>query len=260
MTAMADVGTVVVVLGLLPFLALLLYGARRALEAHRDVAWGVLAGLLAFLAIGHGMAALLVGHPLLSGTAGEGVALIVLAGGLGFGLWASWEIIIRPVPRPGPFVAGLAWASAAYLGLHSLSDGLLLGEALVAADPEISIDAVTIGATVVHRIAEGALVVIPALAAAWRVGRSLSLLSLGLFVVPGAALMAAILQLPLSGMTVSAIAFGVRSFLPAIEAGFGLVLLMGGFLPQALASNRTRWIAAAALAFLAIAFVHGLVE
>lgn len=256
---MADVRVVAVALAFLPFLALFLYAAGRALERYRDASWGVVGGLVAFLAVSHAMAQVLFGHPLLSALTGEVFALFVLVAGLLIGMRISWQLVGHPERWRMSVPTSLAWACAGFLALHSLADGLLLGEAFVAPTAEVSADGLTIAATIVHRFAEGGLVVLPALAAGWSLRKSLGALFLGLFLVPGAAITAAILQPPGSA-DAFAFALAVRSVVAAAEAGFGLLLLLGGLVPQAVASHRTRWIGWAGIAFIAIAVVHGIVE
>jgi len=256
---MADASVVAAVLGFLPFLAVLLYAIERFISERREESWGVLVGLVAFLAVGHAMAEVLFANPLLSAQAGEVFALFVLVAGLLIGMRISWQLVGHPERWRMSVPTSLAWAGAGFLALHSLGDGLLLGGAFVAPTPEVRVDGLTITATIVHRLAEGSLVVLPALAAGWSLRKSLGALFLGLFLVPGAALTAAILQPPGSA-TAFALALAVRSVVAASEAGFGLLLLLGGLVPQAVASHRTRWIGWAGIAFIAIAVVHGIVE
>jgi hypothetical protein len=251
---MVDVRLVAVVLGFLPFLAVLLYVLERTLAGRRDVAWGVLAGLVAFLGIGHAMADLLFSEPFLAEVGGGVLSLFVLVTGLLFGMRTSWQIVVRPERWRWSAPTALVWGAAVYFALHSLGDGLALGGAFVGPSPFVEVDALTMTATIVHRFAEGGLVVLPALAAGWSVRKSLGPLFLGLLVIPGAALMAVI------GGPLSLEGLGVRAFVGGAEAGFALVLLLGAILPQAAASHRARWIAWAGAAFLVIALVHGIVE
>ncbi|MGQ0797512.1 MAG: hypothetical protein ACT4OI_06600 [Methanobacteriota archaeon] len=256
---MADVRAVAAVLALLPFLAILLYAIERFLAERREETWGVLVGLVAFLAVGHAMAEVLFAHPFLSIYAGEVFALFVLVAGLLIGMRLSWQLVGHPERWRMSVPTSLAWAGAGFLALHSLGDGLALGEAFVALTPEVRADGLAIAATIVHRFAEGSLVVLPALAAGWRLRKSLGALFLGLFLLPGAAVTAAILQPP-GGADAAALALAIRSVVAAAEAGFGLLLLLGGLAPQAAASHRTRWVGWAGIAFIAIAVVHGIVE
>jgi len=256
---MADVRAIAGVLALLPFLAILLYAFERPIRERREETWGILVGLVAFLAVGHAMAEALFMQPLLSAYTGEVFALFVLLAGLLLGMRTSWQLVGHPERWRMSVLTALAWAGAGFLALHSLGDGLLLGEAFVAPTPEVAVDGLTITATIVHRFAEGGLVVLPALAAGWSLRRSFGALALGLFLLPGAALTSAILQ-GASGAGPFALELAIRSVVAAAEAGFGLLFLLAGLVPQAAASHRTRWILWAGTAFAVIALVHALVE
>ena len=61
---MTDLAVLAIGLGVLPLSAILLYSLRRFVLTRREVVWGFLAGVLAFLALGHAMAAVLVNKSL----------------------------------------------------------------------------------------------------------------------------------------------------------------------------------------------------
>lgn len=256
---MLDARLVVAVLGLLPFLGILWHAVRRTVVRERDLVWGGLAGLVAFLGLGHAMAILLETHPVLSGTAGEALALALLvlsvAGGLAAGLWILQRTPTARISR----LAWIAWASVAYLAIHSTADGFLFGGALVPRPPGvpegIPVDGLAIAATVAHRAAEGSLVVLPALFASWRPAKAVGLLSVGLLTIPAAFLSAQLLA-------VSALVpyLVLLSAFAGLEAGLAVGLVFGAFVPQASEVPRARWVVAAAAVFLLVLLLHGIVE
>jgi hypothetical protein len=81
----------------------------------------------------------------------------------------------------------------------------------------------------------------------------------GLAFVP-AALVPVVVYDSLPLRDASAVSLVVGMFVPAVEAGLALILAFAAFVPRAQRSAGMRWVMWAALGFLAIAFVHGLVE
>src|SRR2546428_667437 len=57
---MTDLAVLAIGLGVIPLAAILLYSLRGSVLAHREGIWGFLVGVLAFLALGHAMARVLV--------------------------------------------------------------------------------------------------------------------------------------------------------------------------------------------------------
>src|SRR5207245_9964466 len=66
---MTDLAVLAIGLGVIPLAAILLYSLRGFVLAHREGVWGFLVGVLAFLALGHAMAAVLVNRSLFGDTA-----------------------------------------------------------------------------------------------------------------------------------------------------------------------------------------------
>src|SRR3989304_3060516 len=151
----------------MPFAAILLYLVRDLEPGLRDIAWGLAAGVIAFLALAHAMTLVLVDHALLGLLADDLSSSLVAIVGLSIGVGVAWALFEGPLIR----IEGerILWAGVAFLGLHSFADGLVLGVGFVGiGGPGYRIDAAATAATVVHRFAEGAIVVLPALAARWR--------------------------------------------------------------------------------------------
>src|SRR5467141_4115722 len=129
------------------------------------------------------------------------------------------------------------WVTAAFLAIHSVGDGLVLGRDFVGGMvPIVRIDSLTVAATVVHRFAEGALVLIPAAFAPGLFADSLGLAN------------------------GSSTTLALSTFLAASEASLALLLVVRGFLPLAGSDRGTRWVAAMLIGFIGISVVHFLVE
>jgi len=257
---MADLGILALGLGLLPFASLGLYGVASRIGRHRDAVWGFLVGVLAFLGLSHAMAAVLFDESALSLSIGSGGALALIGFGIAIGFVLGWVLIERGVGRDVPILSRVAWAALAFLAVHSVSDGLVLGQSY--AGPivvGVEVDAVLFSGTVVHRLLEGAVVLVPALAAMWRPDKTATALTAGLLVVPAAFLPAAIFESVSLGAG-SALTHALMVFFGAAEAGLVLSLLLLGFLPQVVQTDRMRWAAWAGVGFLTIALVHSLVE
>lgn len=255
---MADLGVLAIGFGVIPLSSLLLYTLRDRIAAYREIVWGGLAGALAFLGISHAMAYVLETKPFLFGGANEGAAILFLALGLGLGGTAAWFLLGGSRPDVQP--VRIVWACVAFLALHSVGDGLVLGRGFVGGlIPVVRIDFLTISATIVHRFVEGALVLVPALAAAWRPSRSLPAVSAGLASIPAAFLPSALSDaMGLTGGSSASIA--VSSFLAAMEAAFVLLLVLRGFLATAPFARAGHWMPWVAVGFIGMSVVHFVVE
>ena len=251
---MADLRLVIVVFGFLPLLALPAYWARP----YRAQTWALLAGILAFLGLSHAMATVLPGQGSASILFGEAAAIGAAVGGLVLGVGIGWLLLVRR--RPGPsWASEVALAATAFLAIHSLGDGLVLGEGLAAGPTAVPIAGLAVAATVVHRFVEGAIVVVPGAEAGWR-PRWLSLAVLaGALTLPAAGLVWFADDRLLVGDTFAAVLAG-SMVLAGVEAGLAFVLLVTAFLPRSVSTDRMDWVGWAALGFAGIVLVHALAE
>jgi len=255
---MTDLAVLAAGFGAIPLASILLYSFRVWLDGHRDVVWGGLAGVVAFLGLSHAMAFVLEGKPFLS--AGNGLAATTLFLVVGFGLGGLFGWVLFEGPFIGMESTRIVWATAAFLALHSVGDGLVLGRDFVGgALPVVRIDSLTVAGTVVHRFVEGALVLIPAIAARWKLRPSFLLLFVPLLSIP-AAFVPGLFSDSLGLASGSSTSIALTVFLAASEASFALLLLVRGFLPIAGADRGTRWVAAVLIGFIGISVVHFLVE
>src|SRR2546430_10729996 len=87
---MTDLAVPAAGFGAIPLASILLYSFREWFDAHRDVVWGGLAGVVAFLGLSHAMAFVLEGKPFLSAASGTAVATVFLLVGLGLGALIGW--------------------------------------------------------------------------------------------------------------------------------------------------------------------------
>src|SRR5438309_4626186 len=255
---MTDLAVPAAGFGAIPLASILLYSFREWFDAHRDVVWGGLAGVIAFLGLSHAMAFVLEGKPFLSAGSGAAAATVFLLVGLGLGALIGWFLFEGPLL--GMESTRIVWASAAFLALHSVGDGLVLGRDFVGGlVPIVRIDPLSVAATVVHRFVEGALVLIPAFAARWKLRPSFLLLFVSLVTIPAAfapGLFADSLGLANGSSTTVALS----TFLAASEASLALLLVLRGFLPMAGSDRGSRWLAAVLIGFIGISVVHFLVE
>jgi len=256
---MTDLAVLAVGFGVLPVAAVLLAMFRGWIGSHPEATWGGLAGVLAFLGLSHAMALVLEDKPFLFGGTNELATAAFLVTGLGLGGVVAWFLFEGPVVRTEP--SKIAWVAVAFLALHSFGDGLLLGKDFVgvALIPAVRIDSVTISATVVHRFLEGSIVMVPALAAAWKPRSSALVLLVCLVSIP-AAYVPGWLAASLGLVAGTGATMALSSFLAAAEGTFVLLMIIRGFLPIAGADRGTRWIAWTAIGFIGISLVHFLVE
>jgi len=255
---MVDLALLAIGLGVLPLSSLLLYSFREWIAGHREIVWGGLVGVLAFLGLSHAMAHVLESKAFLFGGASEIATIAFLLVGLGLGGTAAWFVFEGPFIRTEP--ARIVWAATSFLALHSLGDGLVLGEGFAGGLlPNVRIDWVTLSATVAHRFVEGAIVLIPALAWTLKPRASILALSVSLVLIPAAFVPVALTNSIglVAGVTATT---ALSTFFAAMEAAFVLLVLVRGFLPIANADRGTRWIAWTVIGFMGISFVHFLVE
>src|SRR2546428_12166965 len=112
---MTDLAVLAIGFGIIPLAAILLYSFRGFVLGRREAVWGSLAGVVAFLAMGHAMAAVLVNKPLFGdGPLAIAVAVVGLAGGAGI----AGVVVGGPViPMEG---GRILWVALPLLGRSSL--------------------------------------------------------------------------------------------------------------------------------------------
>ena len=255
---MTDLAVLAAGFGAIPLASILLYSFRAWIDAHREVVWGGFAGVIAFLGLSHAMAFVLEGKPFLFSGNDSAGAVLFLFTGLAIGGLIGWFLFEGPIIRTEP--ERIVWATAAFLALHSLGDGLVLGRDFVgASSPVVRIDSLTVSATVVHRFVEGALLLVPAFAARWSLRASFVLLFVPLVSIPAAFVPGwAFDAMGLAGGSAATLA--LSTLLAATEASVALMLLVRGFLPIASADHGSRWIVSVMIGFVGISVVHFLVE
>lgn len=255
---MADLAVLAVGFAVIPLAAILLFSLRDWIAGHQLAVWGGLVGILVFLGLSHAMAHVLESKPFLFG--GQSIALTVafLLAALFTGTAGAWFLFETRWVRTKP--SKFAWGAIAFLALHSVGDGLVLGRGFVGAViPFVPIDTLTISATIIHRFMEGAILVVAALAASWRPPTALLALLVALLAIPAA--FAPGLFAAWRGLVVgSTITTALTAFLAAMEAGFVLVLVARGILPVVGGDTSARWVMWAAIGFIGMSFVHFLVE
>lgn len=252
---MADLAVLAWGLGILPVAAILLFAVRPTIAANRGIAWGFLAGVVAFLGVSHAMAAVLINHSLLGDAA---TASVIAFGGFLVGAGVAWALLETSLIRTEP--TRILGAAAAFLALHSAGDGLVLGTDFVAGlTPIIRLDVITVSGTILHRFIEGALVVVPATAAMWKPRSTLVPLLASFTSIPAAyapSWIFAIAEPVGRGTTV----LSISTFVAAAEAAFALMLLARVFLPVASADRDHRWLAWTVIGFVGISLLHFLIE
>ncbi len=249
---MPDLALLAIVFGAIPLAAILVYNLRSLVLNRREATWGFLAGVVAFLGLSHAMAAVLANHPLFGDAwAATAVSLLGLLTGAGI----AWLLL------EGPFIKGvpnrIVWAAVAFVGVHSLGDGLVLGRSFIGGVP---VDPVSVAATIAHRFVEGCLIIVPALWASWKPKLALPALFVSLVAIPAAYLPGSIYAAygPSSlGITLQ---IGIPTFVAAMESTLGLFLLVRALLPMAAADHGRRWLVWTAVGYIAISLTHFFVE
>jgi len=240
--------------GAIPLTAILLYNLRSILRDHREATWGFLAGVTAFLGLSHAMAAVLANHPLF-GDAGAAttVSLLGLLSGAGIG----WLLLEGPLIHDAPH--RIVWAAVAFVGVHSLGDGLVLGRSFLFVSV-IPVDAARVTATIAHRFVEGCLILVPAIWASWKPKLALPALGVSLVAIPAAFLPGSIYSTYGPSSLGATLQIAVPTFVAAVETTLGLVLLARALLPMAAADRGRRWLVWTVVGYIAITLVHFFVE
>jgi zinc transporter ZupT len=247
--------------GVLPFLAVVLYASPDLLRRRESALWGLLAGVVAFLGVTHAGLTLIEGNAFLRYETNPWSAALIAAAGLLAGIALGWRLLGRASTASGSLGDGIVWAAAAFIAVHSFTDGLVLGEAY--AGPGASgfdLTLAAVGGTVLHRFAEGSLIVVPALLASWRPPRTFALLLAGIVTLPAAYVPGLILGSGTLSAGLLALDQAVGVFGAGLEAGFALLFLALGLLPRAQAAKDSRWAVWAGVAFTLMLLVHFVVE
>ena len=253
---MTDLAVLATGFGVIPLSAILVYSFAGHLTRHREAVWGLLGGIVAFLGLSHAMAAVLVNHSVLGFD--PAFATVVPSVGLVIGAGIAWLLLEGSFIRAEP--NRIVATAVAFLGLHSFSDGFVLGAGFIPGlVPSVRIDAVTVSATIIHRFAEGCLVIVPALAASWRSRAAFVVLFASLFAIPAAYVPSWIFNIATQPVRAE-VQLAVPTFLGAVEATLGLWLLARAFVPMAAADRGSRWPVWTAIGFIAITVAHFFVE
>jgi hypothetical protein len=240
--------------GAIPLTAILLYNLRSILRDHREATWGFLAGVTAFLGLSHAMAAVLANHPLF-GDAGAAAAVSLL--GLLTGAGIGWLLLEGPLIRDAPH--RIVWTAVAFVGVHSLGDGLVLGRSFLFVSV-VPVDAAKVTATIAHRFVEGCLILVPAIWASWKPRLAFPALGVSLVAIPAALLPGSIYSTYGPSSLGATLQIAVPTFVAAMETTLGLVLLARALLPMAAADRGRRWLVWTAVGYIAITLVHFFVE
>jgi len=212
-----------------------------------------LAGVVLFLGIAHAGTAILVGSvafrilttpALPAATAAAGV----LAGlGVTYLLWARW----------GARASGLLTLSVAYFAVHAVADGFVLGDGFAGPFPmALILTPALVFGQAVHRFAEGALIVAPAIFIRWTPRRTLGLLFFGVVTIPAAFLPIALFASPADLSVAATVWAAAQVFTAAAEIGFAVPLIVIGLLPRVLPAQGFRAAAWVAIAFLVMLLIH----
>lgn len=253
---MTDLAVLAAGFGVIPLAAILLFAINEKVRGHREVSWGFLAGVLGFLGLSHAMAAVLLNHSLFGD---EALATMLSFVGLVVGAGIGWLLLEGPFIRTEP--NRILLAAVAFLGLHSLGDGLVLGAGFVGGFvPTVRVDGVTVAATVVHRFMEGSLVVVPAIWASRKARTAFILLFVSFVSIPAAYVPGWVFGTYSFSPIRAAVQLAIPTFLAATEATLGLLLFVRAFLPIAAADRGVRWPIWTAIGFIVISLVHFFVE
>lgn len=258
---MIDLPPVALGFGILPLLACLLYAMPGVLRRNEAAAWGLAAGVVAFLGVAHAGSALIEGNTFLRYEANPFVAALVPVVGLLAGMFLGWRLLGSSGPSGRSEGTMLLWAAVAYVAIHSVTDGLVLGEAYAGPGASgVSLDVLPLVGTILHRFAEGSLIVLASVAAGWRPRKAAGLLFIGLVAVP-AAFVPVVIQAPASfSATTVALDQAVSLVGAGLEAGFAILLLTLGILPRLRDAKDARWAMWAGIGFTLLLLVHFLVE
>src|SRR5256885_2126533 len=96
---MTDLAVLAAGFGAIPLTSILLYSFREWFDRHRDVVWGGLAGVVAFLGLSHAMAFVLEGKPFLFAGNDSAVAASFLFSGLAVGGLLGWVLSFGRSPH-----------------------------------------------------------------------------------------------------------------------------------------------------------------
>ncbi len=251
-----DLWLLAVGFGIMPAAALVLLLRTETVRAREAIAWGTLAGVVAFLGLAHTAATILdLDSHYVAGPAASAATMVA---GMVAGLALGWMLLAHGRFAGTP--ASVAWAAVAFVALHSFGDGLVLGEPFAGPLPlGWALTPLTVSASFVHRFAEGALLVVPALVAMWNPGKTFGLLLVGLLTVPAAFLPVTLYG---SGVTIGAVTVDQTAamLVSSVETGFAILLVLLGLLRRIGIQTDLRWALAAGLAFLAMFLVHFAVE
>src|SRR5438046_8678159 len=232
---MTDLAVLAVGCGGIPLAPLLSLSFRDWIASHRPAVWGCAAWIMALLGGSHAMGFVLARKRFLFGGESEAATVLFLLTGLGLGGSLGWFVFEGRFFGPEP--SRIVWATAAFLALHSFGDGLVLGRGFVGGvSPTVPADSVTVSASVAHRLVEGALLLVPAMAAGWRHRSSFLILLLSLSSIPAAYLPGFFFD-SIGLVGGSAATQSISIFLAAMEASLALAVLAREFLPG-LATDR----------------------
>ena len=258
---MVDAWVVATGFGLLPLMAGMLWLGRETLHRHEAAVWGLLIGVVAFVGLAHTGATILEGNAFLKFEASLPISAGVATGGIYLGLLLGWLVVGRAGPGVGAPLGALAAAAIVYVALHSVSDGLVLGESYVGPGSSgYPLTAVVVGGTLLHRFAEGALILVPALLASWKPAKAFGALLVALVAAPAAYIPIALLSPAALSPATVALEQAISVFASSAEAGFAVLLLFAGLMPRVRLAKDAKWAVWAGLAFTAMLLIHFLVE
>lgn len=258
---MVDLLLVAAGFGLLPIAALLLYGLPGVLRRNEAAAWGLAAGVVAFLGLAHAGSVLIEGNTFLRYETNPYVAALVAVVGLFVGIYLGWKLLSGSASRSAPAASAVVWATVLFVAIHSFTDGLVLGSGYAGpAVVEVNLDALTVGGTVLHRFAEGSLIVLASFVAGWRPQKAAGLLLVGLVTLPAAYIPVAILAPGSISVTTVALNDAISVLGSGLEAGLAILLLVLGILPRIRDAKDARWAVWAGIGFTLLLLVHYLVE